>query len=390
MDVVDDVRDPLENLEILAGTETPRTYFQSLPIKKFGAPVDTSRSLDHYLLIPPREPRLVVVISDTARFRAGLSAYKPGSASSRALLKVLHFVGPRFLIGPLISVSPEVGLASIIRNMLGPVFQLSAIFLGSPGVTNTATCKFTSFNSNVYVKVATTEVARSFVRNEHRVLSELSERCIDGIYTPLPLRLEETEGYTMLFSEDCGGDGTRQLAAHDPRVKAIALSIFNKSVVTCRFGSSAYALALREKAASTKDHRLIEMVSYIDERLGSRVLPFGLLHGDFTPWNILSNGQKVVVLDWEWSQPSAPPLLDIFHFLFQSNIHYFNGRLGNIGEHPFVVESLAALHIDRSLGRELYKAYLVHWIVKEVVESRKSLSCLADHTEALTRARASK
>ena len=383
MDVDDGVRDPIENLEILAETATPKSYVQSLPIKKFGASVGRSDSLEKYMLIPPWNPRLVVAISDYARFRAGLLAYKPGSASSRALLKVMSLFGPRFLRGPVITVSPKVGLISVIRNMLGADFKLSALFLGSPGVTNTATCKFTAVNASLYVKVATTEVARSFVKNEYRVLSELSDSFIDGIDTPLPLKLEETDRHTMLFTEDCGGDGTRQFAADDPRIKEIAMGIFSKSIKMCRFGASAYALALRYKAESVKDQRIIEMVSYVEEKLGSRILPFGLLHGDFTPWNILRDGKRVVVLDWEWSQPSAPPLLDLFHFLFQSNVHYLKGALGDIVEHPLVRESLAALKIDHSLGKDLYAAYLVHWIVKEVAESKKSFSSLADHVAVL-------
>lgn len=388
MDVVDGVRDPLENLELLTDTATPRSYFDSLPIKKFGAQIGRSASSEAYLLVPPWDPRLAVVISDSARFRAGLLAYKPGSASSRAFVRIMRFVGPRFLKGPTITVSPNASLVSVVRSVLGADFQLSALFLGSPGVTNTATCKFTSENTDIFVKVATTEVARSFVRNEYRVLSELSDRCVDGIHTPLPVGLEETNKYTMLFSQDCVGDTGRQLSADDPRMKDIALNIFSRSIAMCHFGSSDYALALREKAESAEDQRIVELVTHVEERLGSCVLPFGFLHGDFTPWNILTDGQKVVVLDWEWSLPSAPPLLDMFHFLFQSNLHYFNGRLGELFEHPVIKDSLTALKIDPSLGRELYAVYLVHWIVKEVVESKKSFASLADHVVALENLRA--
>jgi glycosyltransferase involved in cell wall biosynthesis len=46
----------------------------------------------------------------------------------------------------------------------------------------------------------------------------------------------------------------------------------------------------------------------------------GAAHGDFAPWNLmLGRDGTWTLLDWEDARADAPPFLDIFHFLVQSN-----------------------------------------------------------------------
>jgi hypothetical protein len=43
-------------------------------------------------------------------------------------------------------------------------------------------------------------------------------------------------------------------------------------------------------------------------------------HGDFALWNLMLGRYGTwTLLDWEDGRPDAPPFLDIFHFLAQSN-----------------------------------------------------------------------
>ncbi|HAX97551.1 MAG TPA: hypothetical protein DCY12_01285 [Candidatus Atribacteria bacterium] len=43
-------------------------------------------------------------------------------------------------------------------------------------------------------------------------------------------------------------------------------------------------------------------------------IPLGLAHRDFAPWNILTVGSKINVIDWEMAENEFPPLYDFFHF----------------------------------------------------------------------------
>lgn len=53
---------------------------------------------------------------------------------------------------------------------------------------------------------------------------------------------------------------------------------------------------------------------------GDALVPLTAAHGDFTPWNILYQEDKLVMIDWELSQLRMPFLFDLFHFIYQSNI----------------------------------------------------------------------
>lgn len=56
----------------------------------------------------------------------------------------------------------------------------------------------------------------------------------------------------------------------------------------------------------------------IERKAGSVRAYFGLSHGDFAPWNMLWNGKKVVVYDWESACLDAPLGMDFIHFLYNT------------------------------------------------------------------------
>ena len=48
-------------------------------------------------------------------------------------------------------------------------------------------------------------------------------------------------------------------------------------------------------------------------------LPFRFCHGDFTPWNLQRDGQKLFIVDWECASALGAPLWDLCHFIFQTS-----------------------------------------------------------------------
>ena len=49
-------------------------------------------------------------------------------------------------------------------------------------------------------------------------------------------------------------------------------------------------------------------------------IPVSVSHGDFTPWNMYCDDQRLYVYDWEMARNGIPMLFDLFHFSYQSVI----------------------------------------------------------------------
>lgn len=60
------------------------------------------------------------------------------------------------------------------------------------------------------------------------------------------------------------------------------------------------------------------------------VIPVSFAHGDFTPWNMYSDGNRLYVYDWELAGSSMPMLMDLFHFIFQSQVLLFRNEFSDI------------------------------------------------------------
>ena len=68
---------------------------------------------------------------------------------------------------------------------------------------------------------------------------------------------------------------------------------------------------------TTAEEDYIDYLRRIARTLEGQDMPLYLYHGDFRAGNILVDGGRVAVLDWEFSRPLAPPLLDWFSFVFR-------------------------------------------------------------------------
>lgn len=68
---------------------------------------------------------------------------------------------------------------------------------------------------------------------------------------------------------------------------------------------------------TTDEQKYLDRLLIAARELEGHELPLYLYHGDFGPGNILMDDGRVAVLDWQFSRPLAPPLLDWFGFVFR-------------------------------------------------------------------------
>ncbi len=61
--------------------------------------------------------------------------------------------------------------------------------------------------------------------------------------------------------------------------------------------------------------RLARAMDHVAGRAGPTALQWGAWHGDWTPWNMLADGPRVLLWDWERFEQDAPAGMDLFHFV---------------------------------------------------------------------------
>lgn len=146
-----------------------------------------------------------------------------------------------------------------------------------------------------------------------------------------------------------------------------------------------------ELARRTTSPELRSALQTIDERWGNERLPFGRWHGDWTPWNMRSDKDGLVVWDWERTAPDAPAGFDALHYAFQSSlggdaapvdlllaaIATQTPTLEALGVAPSAIPAVAALYVVelavRFEGKDQRPSDGVAWMEGLVPESLRAL-----------------
>lgn len=90
-------------------------------------------------------------------------------------------------------------------------------------------------------------------------------------------------------------------------------------------------------------------------RFGGREVEFSAYHGDFTPWNMFVEKNRLFVFDFEYAAKSYPPGLDRYHFFTQTAV--FERKWGADDINAFMASEEGAW-IDKGV----YRFYLIEII----------------------------
>jgi hypothetical protein len=85
--------------------------------------------------------------------------------------------------------------------------------------------------------------------------------------------------------------------------------------------------------------RLLAKTSHVEDQM-----PRGRTRGDFAPWNILWDGNRWVLINWEQSQSDGLPFFDIFHHVVQSHALF---------DYPSAKAIIDGFLLDNQLARSL-------------------------------------
>jgi len=222
---------------------------------------------------------------------------------------------------------------SILQRILDkyPGYNHS-IFTGTVGKNRKIIVELNNgYKSLVFAKVAISNTSEDLIQNEFHVLSKLKRENLTSIYVPTVLAYSEKE---LLEISNIKPKRCKQPSKLiDVQIVALTqINTINHKHIQWKDMQEKFEIEsiienLKVKAMANNglDRRrislYIENLSSLCKTIGDEVrFSCGLAHGDFTPWNMYINHEKLYIYDWELSKGAMPVLFDLFHYIFQSEV----------------------------------------------------------------------
>ena len=181
-----------------------------------------------------------------------------------------------------------------------------------------------------FAKVGWNEVSRTLVRHETQMLTTLETdgRRPSSFRVPSVIGFDEGDEIDLLVVTPMPqASGLRGGPPSDVPMRATREVAVSGGVAWDRLDASPYWSTLGGRVASAcedtgnvvaGDQELA--FKQLEQTYGSRELPFGSWHGDWTPWNMTRVDGSLFVWDWERAEGSVPIGLDLMHFDFDVRV----------------------------------------------------------------------
>ena len=174
-----------------------------------------------------------------------------------------------------------------------------------------------------FIKIPLSKTSIETLTREKNVLRKLSEiqtrtfaHANDGSAHPLILKtnnLQKNERIKTKKLTQQHIDTILEFANRNPLVTRIE----NTAV----WGNSMSNMSKMKQDENEAIKSLYEQIRLLKHTINKDQLVLSsACHGDFTPWNIFHSKDGLALYDWELYSESAPPLYDLFHFIYQRGI----------------------------------------------------------------------
>ncbi len=255
---------------------------------------------------------------------SGLGIYAPYKRRGRFFKQLLSGVaraGWAGAVGSRVCVGSKgaLPLEMLVTELTGERHPVFALSLGTPGSNRKLTAQVMRPTGEIlgYIKLPLSETARERVRHEAAVLERLQN--LAGLRKHIPKVLHSGawgNGYLLFQSAgphslgpiEFGRSHTDflQLLWNAERVEKPGCLLL-KEVADCfRIAEPLLNLGWRELGKAA--------LSAASWRLQSAMIPCGVMHGDFAPWNTRTETGRLFLFDWESAAWDAPNLWDVYHF----------------------------------------------------------------------------
>jgi hypothetical protein len=306
------------------------------------------------------------------------------------------------------------GIIRMQQNLLDQVKTVNDItpeedisfFTGTRGATRKVVMEIHNKQSTVaFVKIPITPVSEELVKTETEMLKELNK--YDFTTLSLPKVSKKIDGHARLSNVKPGITipADRITAIH---VKALAelyaLSHERKAISDSTAWETISAnmewlkrdLLFTNGLDSKSTGHLIKLLRKLYNTFSAgESISLSVSHGDFTPWNMYCDEQRLYVYDWEMSRNGIPMFFDLFHFTYQSTILQQRKDYSTVKssinlwkQQPLVQQMLQKYKINLALHEKLYLLFTVSYYLRQYLNEKELLQqshwMIKAWTEAIT------
>ena len=239
-----------------------------------------------------------------------------------------------------------------------------AIFTGTIGPNRKLLLWLESDTTSYYIKIPTTDRSRKLIKNEVKQANFIQSFKIPNLKTSnayfdinnqvaILEDIASNKSYRENKLTELHLSTLNKIYESSNHVQSIENSIFWKESID-KFKSikkTSFAKELKEN--------LTNLINSINT---TEIATFSLMHGDFTPWNIYINKDKLCLYDWELSEKRMPLYFDIFHFIMQKNILVYQNNYETIKSEISAIftQNYFSFINKNSDWVDYYKGYLIH------------------------------
>ena len=287
-----------------------------------------------YSGLPFSQPRLYVPLRPRRYRRLGLRFHSPGSTRGKmglALARALSGIGmtshlQRHTISFLAREGSYLRKGTLAQWLAAEIQQGiddMVIYTGSDSPRHKVTALAIGCNraSDVIIKVAETEQGADAITAESEALRALA---VSPLRTHVPELVFEGVFYCYTVQVQSKLDATgRCQNGHFTSGHLNFLADLSKLNRTRRRLGDVRAwqkikLAVEDADVTDLPEAIREHLQFVLSRdVADKAVITHTTHGDFAPWNIVAEKDKLSVFDWEDSQRNDLPFLDCFHFLYR-------------------------------------------------------------------------
>src|SRR6266542_4187423 len=236
----------------------------------------------------------------------------------------------------------ELLIGAHLRSLLGAPDLVMSIGVREPHPNRKPTLQLLDGAGEVrgYVKVGWSPLTSELVRNEADALRACAAHPPPGLGVPTVLASGRWRDLDLVATSPLPA----RVRRHRQPLRPPPVTITRGLAATARAGEIAATLE--------------GCLARIEERCGDMRFEFGRWHGDWVPWNLAWDGERLFAWDWEHSGGDAPLGFDLLHWQFQVA---FVQQRRNAAEAASRCAALATPYLER-LGIEPAAAGALPWM----------------------------